>query len=234
MTYMDIIEHFKKCIATDSLSHAYLLWGYGDDDAKEAVAFAVVGFFEVFPFSDCLVVRSRAGVIGIDVAREVGRFLWARPARSIKRTVVITDAGACTNEAQNALLKTVEEPPPHGLLLFIVRDPAVLVLALQSRLQKIYIPPGNSGGLVKNSADADFAHAFITGSPAVRKDMVKRFIDAEDSVAFDRFAAAVMACLARDTQKNWRALKELSFRIAVMAAHPTNRRLQWEAISSYL
>ncbi len=229
---MEVAEHFKKCVTDGTLSHAYLLWGYGDDALRVRCAEDVARLLEPEPFSDCMVVRPQDGSISIGMAREASRFLWVRPARSARRMVIVTDAGACTDEAQNALLKTVEEPPPHGLIIFVARDPSLLVPALQSRVQKLYVPQTDVSDIAQE--DVDCAVAYLRGPAAIRKDIIKKLIEAEDVPSFDRFAAAVMAHLARDSQKNWQVLKELSYRITVMAAHPTNRRLQWDAVSSYL
>lgn len=215
------------------LSHAYCLWGYGSESARHDAALSVARLFEPEPFVDCLVVRSREQSVGIGDIREATRFLSHSPARSARKTVIVSDAGMMTHEAQNALLASLEEPPAHGLLLLVARDPAFLLPALRSRVQSVHVSSAVSD-VAPDAESVDRARRFIASDQRARKDMLKAMVEAENIPAFDRFAVAVMAELDCDPRRNWRALKELSHRIHMMAEHPTNRRLQWEAISSYL
>ena len=228
---MEALAFFADRAASGTLSHAYLAWGHGDAVSREAVLFAVARIFESEPFSDCMVLRPRDGGVGIDDAREAAHFLRMKPLRSARRIVIVPDAGSATPEAQNALLKVLEEPPPAGLLLFSASDPCVLLPALRSRLQSVFIP-GSARAI--SPEDSALARAWVAGPSAKRKDIVKKLLEAEDRPAFDRFGAAVMAHLAADPVRNVRALRELSRRLAVMAERPLNRRLQWDAVSSYL
>ncbi len=230
---MDAPTFFTKGVARGTLSHAYCLWGYGSEAARHGAAVAVARLFETEPFVDCLIIRPHGESVGIGDIREATRFLWQSPARSARKTVIVSDAGTMTHEAQNALLATLEEPPAHGLLILVVRDPALLLPALRSRMQSVHIPSA-AGSESLDAAAVDLARQFIAFDPRARKDMLKAMVEAEDVPAFDRFAAAMMAELDRDPRRNWRPLKELSHRIRMMAEHPTNRRLQWEAVSSYL
>lgn len=228
---MEALPFFADRAASGSLSHAYLVWGHGDMLSREAALRAVARLFEPEPFADCLVIRPRDGAIGIDDAREAARFLRMKPLRSSRRIAIVLDAGSATPEAQNALLKILEEPPPFGLLLFSASDPRALLPALRSRLQAVFVP-GASAAIVPE--DAALAAAWVTGPAARRKDIVKKLIEAEDVPAFDRFGAAVMAHLAADPVRNIRVLKELSHRLTLIAERSVNRRLQWDAVSSYL
>lgn len=68
---------------------------------------------------DARLVIAEAGDVGIDRIREI--ILWARygPVRSARKVVVIGPAERLTREAANALLKLLEELPPHlGAVLF--------------------------------------------------------------------------------------------------------------------
>lgn len=228
---MEAPAFFRDRFASNSLSHAYLAWGYGDAAFREAALIAVAALFETAPFFDCIVIRPREGAIGIDDAREAAHFLRMKPLRSLRRIAIVLDADFATSEAQNALLKILEEPPPAGLLLFSASDPRALLPALRSRLQSVFIP-GSARAI--SPEDSALAKAWVAGPVAKRKDVIKKLIEAEDQPAFDQFGAAVMALLAEDPVRNIRALKELSSRLAFMAERPLNRRLQWDAVSSYL
>ncbi|MBI2033806.1 MAG: hypothetical protein HYT13_01775 [Candidatus Liptonbacteria bacterium] len=76
--------------------------------------------------------------IGINVVRELKNYLSQKPNVSPYRLVIINDAEFLTPEAQNALLRLTEEPPPSSLLILVLRDPESLTPTLTSRFQKIY------------------------------------------------------------------------------------------------
>ncbi len=215
----------------DSLSHAYLLWGYGPQEGKISIIQEFLLALEPAPFVDSLIIFPVEGTTGIDAVREAQRFIWQKPARSARKTIIVADAATLTHEAQDAFLKIVEEPPEHGLVLFVARDPAFLSPALQSRFQKLYVPTSADAALPEDAvAEAD---EFLAAGAAGRKEIMKQVLERDDA-AVSLFAAGVMAALDRDPRKNWRALKEMSYRLMLMGRHTTNRKLQWEAISSYL
>lgn len=228
---MDTGSFLKDRAVDGTLSHAYLIWGYASQEEKIAVVQQFLRVLEPAPFVDSLIIFPVEGTTGIDAVREAQRFLWQAPLRSAKKTVILADAATLTREAQGAFLKIVEEPPINGLILFIARDPAFLSPTLQSRFQKLFVPARVDAGL------SDIAMAegeeFVTASVSGRKDIIKQIVERDDA-AVTLFAAAVMAVLDKNPEKNWRVLKEMSYRLMLMGRHITNRKLQWEAISSYL
>jgi DNA polymerase-3 subunit delta' len=54
---------------------------------------------------------------------------------------VILEAHALNVNAQNALLKTVEEPPPRSLLLLVTHAPGSLLATVRSRCQRVRCAP---------------------------------------------------------------------------------------------
>ncbi len=217
--------------AKGALSHAYLLWGYGPQEGKIAAVQDFLLALEPAPFVDSLIIFPTEGTTGIEAVREAQRFVWQAPVRSARKTVIVADAGTLTREAQDAFLKTVEEPPERGLILFVAQDPAFLSPALQSRFQKLFVPASPEAGVPEDAAGE--ADEFLGAGAPARKEMLKQVLERDDA-AVALFARAVMAGLDRDPRKNWRALKEMSYRLMLMGRHTTNRKLQWEAISSYL
>jgi DNA polymerase III delta prime subunit len=79
--------------------------------------------------------------IGIEAVRELERFLSLKVPRlqSINRLVIISDAQTLTAEAQNALLKTIEEPPTGTILILTVSQPLALLPTIRSRAQLIRV-----------------------------------------------------------------------------------------------
>ena len=51
--------------------------------------------------------------------------------------MIIDDADALLPEAQNALLKTLEEPPPASVFILVTSRPDVLLPTVRSRCQRL-------------------------------------------------------------------------------------------------
>jgi DNA polymerase-3 subunit delta' len=64
-----------------------------------------------------------------------------RPFEGTRRVFVIEAAEAMADESQNALLKTLEEPPPFAHLVLITSEPAALAETVRSRCQAVRFAP---------------------------------------------------------------------------------------------
>ncbi len=70
---------------------------------------------------------------GIDDARELREKAIYAPAASRYKIYIIDEAHQLTNEAANALLKVVEEPPPHLRFIFATTEPDKIIPTIRSR-----------------------------------------------------------------------------------------------------
>ncbi len=77
--------------------------------------------------------------IGIGEARKVKKFLQQKPYSSDIKVVVIENAHALTYQAQNALLKSLEEPPGFAAIFLETKEKSVLKETVLSRCQKIRV-----------------------------------------------------------------------------------------------
>jgi len=77
--------------------------------------------------------------ISVDQVRELSEELAMTSMRRGYRTAIVTPAHLMTANAQNALLKTLEEPAPRTLLLLVTSRPSGLLATLRSRCQRIEI-----------------------------------------------------------------------------------------------
>ncbi len=79
--------------------------------------------------------------LAIDQIRDLREWFSVTPFSADRRAAVIDDASTMTEEAQNALLKLLEEPPARGLIILVADDPGKLLETIQSRLQTVYFGP---------------------------------------------------------------------------------------------
>jgi len=79
--------------------------------------------------------------IGIDQIREINRYLAFSPVIGPYRIVIVDPAENMSDEAANAFLKTLEEPPPGNIFILNARDPGQLFPTIVSRCQKVPFKP---------------------------------------------------------------------------------------------
>lgn len=78
---------------------------------------------------------------GIDEIRQLRSFASVRPSRSKHKIYIIDEVHMLTKEAFNALLKTLEEPPPHVKFIFCTTNPEKMPITVLSRCQRFDFAP---------------------------------------------------------------------------------------------
>ncbi len=139
-------------------SHAYLFRGpRGAGKAAVARAFAAEilaagasdladakrrALIDPSPHPDLVWLRPRGAQHMVDEVRErVIRASSYRPFEAEKRVFVIEAAEQMRDESQNALLKTLEEPPDFVHLILLTAEPSMLLETIASRCQPIDFAP---------------------------------------------------------------------------------------------
>jgi DNA polymerase-3 subunit delta' len=75
--------------------------------------------------------------IGIDLVRDLIRTMSLKRVSAGPRIAIVRDAHRLTVEAQNALLKLLEEPPGSALIVLVTENAAALLPTVRSRCQQI-------------------------------------------------------------------------------------------------
>ncbi len=142
----------------------------------------------------------------IDDARELRDRASLRAVGGGGRMFVIA-APAIASEAQNALLKTFEEPPAGARFVVIVPAPEMLLPTLRSRMQMLSIDSGVS------TSPIDTAKFLAAGGQA-RLDMLKPLLEKDDDDRRDvsgmlSFLASLETALGRKPRDNAVGLKAI-------------------------
>lgn len=87
-----------------------------------------------------LILLESPSSIGIGQVRQLQKGLALKPYSSPVKTVLIREAERLTIPAQNALLKTLEEPPPNSLIILTTSKADLLLPTIVSRCQLIKLP----------------------------------------------------------------------------------------------
>lgn len=162
MGFDDIIGHEKQkrllvaILEHKNIPHAFLFYGQ-EGIGKKQVAREFVSYLLCETHSACgicrscikltrgshpdLIVLEGEGSIGIDQSRMLSKEIYEYPYESERRAIIIDNAETLTREAANALLKTLEEPPPFNNFFLITSAEQEIPLTIRSRCTRIFFTP---------------------------------------------------------------------------------------------
>jgi DNA polymerase III delta' subunit len=106
---------------------------------------------------DVLRVEPDEGSIKVDAIREIVGQTAYRPFEGRSRVVIIDQADTLGDDAQNALLKTLEEPPARNVFVLVTARPDVLFDTIHSRCCVLRFAPLSAGEI---AAVLQSAHGF--------------------------------------------------------------------------
>ena len=86
---------------------------------------------------DFFVISRPDSSIGVEDIRDLQSDIHIRPLYSKRKVYLITDADSMTVQAQNCLLKTLEEPPSYAVIILTVSGYTALLETVRSRILKI-------------------------------------------------------------------------------------------------
>lgn len=126
-----------------TLPHALLLSGppgWGEELLCNHLALRLLGLATdqaaaLIAHPDLRWLQPEGSVIKVDDVRELVEFAVGTPQLGPRKVAVVTDAHALNRNAANALLKTLEEPPPSTHLLLCTAFPGRLLATIRSRCQ---------------------------------------------------------------------------------------------------
>lgn len=187
-----IIEHFQHVIQSDKISHAYILNGEeGTGKKMLADIFSAVLQCEekgIEPCEKCLSCRQAEGKnqpdiiwvthekpnsIGVeDVRGQIIGDIQTKPYKGPYKIYIIAEAQKLTPQAQNALLKTIEEPPAYGIILFLTTNSQSFLPTILSRCVTLNLKPVSDAEIRKYLMEevkipdykADLCVAFAQGN----------------------------------------------------------------------
>ncbi len=119
------------------------------------------------------VVHEKPDLISVKEVREqVVATVGKRPFDSKYKVYIIDDAEKMNPQAQNALLKTIEEPPDYAILLLLANSPEALLPTIHSRCVRVDVRGVPNAKLVEHLVqdlnvppkDAEVAAAFAQGN----------------------------------------------------------------------
>lgn len=159
--HKDVVEHLQNAMKMDKVSHAYIFNGENGSGKKTlarlfARALQCQGDGEK-PCGCCQsciqaqsgnhpdireVTHDKPNSIGVDDVRaQVVEDVSVRPYSSPYKIYIINEAEKMTAQAQNALLKTIEEPPAYVIVLILTTNASALLPTILSRCVMLNMKP---------------------------------------------------------------------------------------------
>ena len=86
---------------------------------------------------DFKLIEAEGKTIKIDQIRTLNEDIYKLPIETKKKVYIINDSELMTEEAQNALLKTLEEPPKYALIILITSREDLILTTIKSRCTRI-------------------------------------------------------------------------------------------------
>ncbi len=124
-------------IKTNKVTHSYLFLGpSGVGKTLFAKEFAKLILNDI-NLTDLEIIESEEGKIKIEQVRNLQGKILEKPIVSSKKIYIIKEADTMTKEAQNCLLKTLEEPPEYTVLILIATSESLILPTIKSRCMKI-------------------------------------------------------------------------------------------------
>ena len=146
-----IKENLKKALQNGTLSHSYLfvgLKGIGKKLLAIELAKQILNMqSETHP--DLAIIEPEGNNIKIEQIRLLQKKIQEKPILSDKKVYIINDAETMTVEAQNCLLKTLEEPPEFATIILIGSNENSFLPTIKSRCMIIRFRPIEDSDLKK-------------------------------------------------------------------------------------
>lgn len=157
----DAKAYFLKTVQKDKLSHSYIFEGpYGV--GKNTFAIELTKFIlcenkdeygvcdicdschmiNAHTHSDVIIIEKDTKVTKIEnIRNNIVREMDTKPYQSNYKIVIVKAADTITIEGQNAMLKTIEEPPKYGIIILVCENTAKLLPTIKSRCITIRFNP---------------------------------------------------------------------------------------------
>lgn len=163
-----IISHMKNAIKLNKISHAYIINGEKGMGKKTiAKIFSMTLQCEKGGDEPCMqchsckqaisnnhpdirwITHEKPSTIAIDEVREqINNDILIKPYSSKYKIYIVDEAEKLTIQAQNALLKTIEEPPAYGIIMLLTNNKDSFLQTILSRCVALEMRPVASTDII--------------------------------------------------------------------------------------
>ena len=138
-----LINNFKQRCLKNTLSHAHLI--VGEDGVGKGKLANILAKFILNgdldrEYVDIINYSSEKSSFGVDDVRDIIEEVYKKPFEKDKKVIIIHEGNKLTIQAQNALLKTIEEPP-KGVYIILCESLELILDTIKSRCEIYKLKP---------------------------------------------------------------------------------------------
>ncbi len=212
-----LLASLRRAMEQDRVSHAYLFVGAkGAGKRMLADAFAKAlqcrqggtepcgecdscRAMQAHQHPDCIYVQGEKKTLGVEEIRaQIGETVYLKQYRYRYKIYIIPEADTMTVQAQNALLKTLEEPPKQVIFLLLAENERAFLPTILSRTVVMKLPPLPQQTVERYlMEEKDFSpqEAALYGSYA--QGSIGKALELSESETFSQMRQEILAFLMR-------------------------------------
>lgn len=168
--HSSLIENFKNRCSNGNLSHAQLI--SGEDGIGKSILAEILGKLILNgdlnrEYVDIINYRPSKASFGVDDVREIIDEVNKKPFEGDKKVIIIHQGNKLTIQAQNALLKTIEEPPTEVYIIILCESLELILDTIKSRCEIYKLTPLTKDELYKYIAIKGYDYSEEEKSSAI-------------------------------------------------------------------
>ena len=168
--HSSLIENFKNRCSNGNLSHAQLI--SGEDGIGKSILAEILGKLILNgdlnrEYVDIINYKPSKASFGVDDVREIIDEVNKKPFEGDKKVIIIHQGNKLTIQAQNALLKTIEEPPTEVYIIILCESLELILDTIKSRCEIYKLTPLTKDELYKYIAIKGYDYSDEEKSSAI-------------------------------------------------------------------
>lgn len=168
--HSSLIENFKNRCSNGNLSHAQLI--SGEDGIGKSILAEILGKLILNgdlnrEYVDIINYKPSKASFGVDDVREIIDEVNKKPFEGDKKIIIIHQGNKLTIQAQNALLKTIEEPPTEVYIIILCESLELILDTIKSRCEIYKLTPLTKDELYKYIAIKGYDYSEEEKSSAI-------------------------------------------------------------------
>ena len=212
------IEYLKSSVLKNDIAHSYLFSGEEKIGKKRIALTFIKSLMCLSDLRHCnkciscqqidklihpdVAFISSTGSIKIEAIRGIISKTNLKPFNAPYKVAIINNAENLTNEAANAFLKTLEEPPGQSVIILITKDHSLLLPTIISRLRMIRffrVPTKDLEKLINGDKDKDLLLKIASGKTGKIFDLIN---DPTKIIKYENWLEQLDEILSGDKVKN--------------------------------
>lgn len=168
--HSSLIENFKNRCINGNLSHAQLISaedGIGKSILAEILGKLILNGDLNREYVDIINYKPSKASFGVDDVREIIDEVNKKPFEGDKKVIIIHQGNKLTIQAQNALLKTIEEPPTEVYIIILCESLELILDTIKSRCEIYKLTPLTKDELYKYIAIKGYDYSEEEKSSAI-------------------------------------------------------------------